>query len=155
MSEKNRYVCKCGKKYKNRNGLWYHNKKCSKPNVYDTPVNVVEKKYVNSSVSDNHDNVIFIIKNTHNSSDNAYIFDKCKNFEKALSKYNKTLFEYEIIYSKSCRTKGIMDLVEEVVFHKLNRYRERFDRKRFILPADKHVSFFCDVIDKCIQFVEE
>jgi len=35
----NKFICKCGKSYKDRTGLWYHSKKCDvKPNIFDTQI---------------------------------------------------------------------------------------------------------------------
>jgi len=35
----NKFICKCGKSYKDRTGLWYHSKKCDvQPNIFDTQI---------------------------------------------------------------------------------------------------------------------
>ncbi len=45
-----------------------------------------------------------------------------------------------------------MDLVERMVLNKLNDYREKANRDIFILPLDKEINFFKDIIDKCVDF---
>ena len=35
----NKFICKCGKSYKDRTGLWYHSKKCEvQPNIFDAQI---------------------------------------------------------------------------------------------------------------------
>ena len=45
-----------------------------------------------------------------------------------------------------------MGIVESMVLLKLSKYREKANRDRFILPLDKDIKFFTDVIDKSIGF---
>ncbi len=45
-----------------------------------------------------------------------------------------------------------MELVERMVLDKLNEYREKANRDRFILPIDKNITLFKDIINKCIDF---
>ncbi len=37
----------------------------------------------------------------------------------------------------------------------LDKYREKANRDRFILPVDKDISYFIDIIDKCVNSVNE
>ena len=46
-----------------------------------------------------------------------------------------------------------MDIVEINVLKKLDEYREKVNRDRFILPIDKDILFFSNIIDECIKFL--
>jgi hypothetical protein len=48
-----------------------------------------------------------------------------------------------------------MGIVENLVFNKLDSYRERANRERFILPEDQDIIIFSEVIRKCVNFVKE
>ena len=39
-----------------------------------------------------------------------------------------------------------------MVINKLQEYKEKANRDRFILPLEKDISFFIDIIDKSINF---
>ena len=56
------------------------------------------------------------------------------------------------------RNKGLkkicMNLLEPLVFKKLNEYREQANRERFILPEDKNIDFFKDTIKNCLEFLK-
>ncbi len=45
-----------------------------------------------------------------------------------------------------------MNVIELMVINKLKDYKEKANRDRFILPLDKNISFFTDIIDKSIEF---
>ena len=45
-----------------------------------------------------------------------------------------------------------MKLVETMVLRKLDKYREKANRDRFILPIDHDIKLFIDIINKCIDF---
>ena len=45
-----------------------------------------------------------------------------------------------------------MDFVEKVVLKKLDMYREKANRDRFILPIENDIRLFTDVVDSCINF---
>jgi hypothetical protein len=44
-----------------------------------------------------------------------------------------------------------MGIVENMVFYKLREYRESANRERFILPEDKEITFFKEIIDECVK----
>ena len=46
-----------------------------------------------------------------------------------------------------------MNIIEQMVLAKLKEYREIANRDRFILPIDKNISFFKDIIDNSINFL--
>jgi hypothetical protein len=45
-----------------------------------------------------------------------------------------------------------MNTVEMMVLTKLEEYREKANRDRFILPLEKDISFFTSIIDNSINF---
>ena len=45
-----------------------------------------------------------------------------------------------------------MNTVEQMVINKLQDYKEKANRDRFILPLEKDITFFTDTIDKSINF---
>ncbi len=45
-----------------------------------------------------------------------------------------------------------MNIIEQMVINKLKDYKEKANRDRFILPLDKNITFFTDIIDKSIEF---
>jgi hypothetical protein len=47
-----------------------------------------------------------------------------------------------------------MAMVEQVVFQRLKDYREQANRERFILPEEKTIELFIDVIKKSIEFLK-
>ena len=63
-----------------------------------------------------------------------------------LSGYNKTA-EHEVIYSKKS--------IENLILTKLENYKEKANRDRFILPIGKNINLFTDVIDNCVKFIDD
>ena len=47
-----------------------------------------------------------------------------------------------------------MLLIERMVLTKLNFYREQANRDRFILPQNKTINYFIDIVSECINFFE-
>jgi uncharacterized Zn-finger protein len=99
-------------------------------------------------------NVIYILTTELLKKQRRYIFGKSKNLTSRLSTYNKT-DEHEVIYYQGCKIEGNMDVIEKMVLNKLDKYREVENRDRFILPEDKEINFFIDVIKKNIEFILE
>ena len=48
-----------------------------------------------------------------------------------------------------------MSSVEGVIFKKLDPYRQQANRERFVLPQGKDISFFTNVIERCVKFLEK
>ena len=47
---------------------------------------------------------------------------------------------------------GVMKIIEEMVLNKLDNYREKANRDRFILPFDNDIKIFTNIIDQCVSF---
>jgi|SaaInlV_165m_DNA_2_1040747.scaffolds.fasta_scaffold11977_3 hypothetical protein len=98
-------------------------------------------------------NVIYILTTPSLKKDKRYILGKAKNLTNRLSTYNKTE-EHEIIFYQECDDEEIMNLLEPLVFKKLEDYREQANRERFILPETKNINFFIDKIKECVKFLK-
>jgi excinuclease UvrABC nuclease subunit len=96
-------------------------------------------------------NVVYILTSPKN---RCYIIGKARVLKNRLSTYNKSA-EHDVVYYKSCLTKENMDIVEKIVLDKLDKYKEKANRDRFILPTDKDLSFFTNIINKSANFLRE
>jgi len=96
-------------------------------------------------------NVIYMITNEFNKKNRNYIIGKAVDLTNRLSTYNKTM-DHEVIYYKSCKDEATMSIVENMVLNKLKDYKEIANRDRFILPLEKDISFFTNIIDDSIKF---
>ncbi len=112
--------------------------------------NLVVKKQKRNEYED--ENVIYILTTPENKKNRIYIIGKAINLKNRLSTYNKTA-EHEVIYYKACYNKDNMNIIEQMVLAKLKQYREIANRDRFILPIDKNISFFKEIIDNSINFI--
>ena len=83
----------------------------------------------------------------------TYILGKAKNLTTRLGTYNKTC-DHTVVYYKECKNEEDMDIAEIIVLSKLRDYKEQANRDRFILPEDKDISFFIQMIDGCIHFLK-
>jgi len=84
--------------------------------------------------------------------DNIYIIGKASNLKTRLSTYNKTE-EHEVIYYQPCGSKENMDIIEKIILKKLEKYKEKVNRERMILPSDKNIDFFKNIINENIEFI--
>ena len=96
-------------------------------------------------------NVIYLITNDYNKSNRNYIIGKAIDLTNRLTSYNKST-EHEVIYYKSCKDEATMHIIETMVLSKLDMYREVANRDRFILPIEKDISFFINIIDESVNF---
>ena len=120
----------------------------------DLKIQHLTKKYVESQprVKSQEINVIYILTTANMKKERRYILGKTTNLTSRLSTYNKSE-EHEVIYYQDCLDKEKMNIVENMVFFKLNDHREVANRERFILPEDKTIDFFIDAIKQSIEFV--
>jgi hypothetical protein len=47
-----------------------------------------------------------------------------------------------------------MNLLEPLVFQKLEKYREQANRERFVLPENHTTLLFVELVQNCIKFLE-
>ena len=45
-----------------------------------------------------------------------------------------------------------MKTIETMILEKLDKYREKANRDRFILPIENEISLFTNIIDQCTNF---
>ena len=81
-----------------------------------------------------------------------YILGKAENLTNRLSVYNKS-DEHEVIYYQECLDEEKMSIAETMIFNRLKDYREQANRERFVLPENKDVEYFKDIIKKVIEFI--
>ena len=60
---------------------------------------------------------------------------------------------HEVIYYKSCSSEEDMHVIELIVLNKLKKYKEVANHDRFVLPLEKDISFFTNIIEESIQFL--
>ena len=63
--------------------------------------------------------------------------------------YDKT-YDHYVVYYKECKNEEEMDLIEDMVIKKLDKYKEVANRDRFVLPIENEL--FTDIIDSCVNF---
>ena len=97
-------------------------------------------------------NVVYVLTTEDNKKKRMYIVGKAKELKMRLSSYNKTA-EHEVVYYKECSDEEHMKMVEAIVLFKLKEYKEKANRDRFILPVDKDISFFTNIIENTINIL--
>ena len=120
----------------------------------NSKIEALTKKYVKRQrrVDYKERNVVYILTTELMKKEGRYIMGKAVNLTNRLSTYNKS-DEHEVIFYISCDDEDKMNLVENLVFQKLKDFREQANRERFILPSDKNIEYFIDIIRNCVDFV--
>ena len=95
-------------------------------------------------------NYIYIVQDEYHKKDRIFVMGKAVILEDRLASYNKTR-DHDVIYCRSCNSAQQMNYIEKCVLSKLDKYREVANRDRFILPKDKDISLFTDVVDLFID----
>jgi len=118
-------------------------------------IQLMTKKYVKKQPRTQYDerNVVYILTTANMKKERRYILGKAKNLTSRLSVYNKS-DEHEVVYYQECPDEERMNVVETLVFCKLNEYREQANRERFLLPEGEKLDLFIDTIKECIKFVK-
>jgi hypothetical protein len=96
--------------------------------------------------------VIYMLTNEDHKNKRIYIIGKAIDLKNRLSNYNKSS-EHEVIHYRSCNNREDMAIIESLVLTKLKIYREQANRDRFILPLDKDITLFTNIIDDCVRYV--
>jgi hypothetical protein len=119
-------------------------------------IQYLTKKYVKAQprVQYEDKNVIYILTTERMKKDRVYILGKATNLTSRLSTYNKS-DEHEVVYYSSCGDEETMNLVENMTFQLLKECREQANRERFILPKDKDITFFSEVIKNSVEFLKK
>jgi hypothetical protein len=118
-------------------------------------IQLMTKKYVKKQprIQYEEKNVIYILTTANMKKERRYILGKATNLTSRLSVYNKS-DEHEVVYYQECPDEERMNVVETLVFCKLNKYREQANRERFLLPEGTSINLFSDTIRHCIDFIK-
>ena len=121
--------------------------------IKDKKIQLLEDLYVQKQKRHDYsqENIIYMLTTEDNKKKRIYIIGKTTSLKNRLSTYNKTA-EHEVVYYKGCKTKEDMDLIEQMVIKKLKIYKEKANRDRIILPIEKDITFFMDIIDTSVNF---
>jgi hypothetical protein len=116
-------------------------------------IQLLEDTYIKQQKRKNYptNNVIYVLTTEDHKKNRIYIIGKASNLKNRLGNYNKTA-EHEVVYYKNCESEKDMSAIETLVLKKLNKYREKANRDRFILPLENNISLFTNVINECINF---
>ena len=118
-------------------------------------VKLLEKKNMKKSERTIYGiNCVYIITNKYLIQDRTYIVGKAISLTERLSQYNK-MAEHDVIHYVECNNAEQMSLIEKSILYKLNNYRERADRDRFILPEDKDISFFTNILNEACNWFKD
>ena len=99
-------------------------------------------------------NVVYVVTNEYLERDRILIFGKAISLANRLSQYNKNA-EHTVIYHRECKNAKQMALIEETILYKLDKYRERANRDRFILPEKCEISLFTKVVDDACNWFND
>ena len=99
-------------------------------------------------------NSVYLLTSEIHLKTRTYIIGKSKNLNSRLSAYNKG-FDHIVVYNKKCNNINQMGLIEQMILYKLDSFRERMNRDRFILPEDKDVSFFTNIFDTAVNWFND
>jgi hypothetical protein len=122
----------------------------------DIRIRFLEKKYLKRRprVEYKEKYVIYILTTRLMQKERRYIMGKATDLTKRLSTYNKS-DEHRVVYHKGCGNEETMSLVENAVFHHLQKYREQANRERFILPEKEEISLFSSCIKKSVEYFKK
>jgi len=98
------------------------------------------------------ENVIYLLTTYELEKKRIYILGKATNLTKRLTNYNKSE-DHKVVYYRTCNTRENMDIIEKIILQKLEKYKEKVNRERVILPELYPISFFKNIIDESIDFI--
>jgi hypothetical protein len=102
----------------------------------------------------NGKNRVYLLTSEMHLKNRTYIIGKSKNLNSRLTAYNKGI-DHIIEYNKKCNNVCQMSVIELMILYKLDNFRERMNRDRFILPEDKDISFFTKVFDTAVNWFND
>jgi hypothetical protein len=122
----------------------------------DIKIQYLTKKYVKAQprVQYEERNVVYILTTKRMKKDRIYILGKATKLTNRLSTYNKS-DEHKVMYYQGCGDEETMGCVETMVFKYLKDYREQANRERFVLPEEKEITLFSDIINKSVEFFKK
>jgi hypothetical protein len=122
--------------------------------IKDTKIKLLQNTYLKKHKRDNYPGkyVIYILTTEDHKKNRLYIIGKANELKNRIGSYNKTA-EHEVVYYKSCNNEYEMNVIELMVLNKLNNYREKANRDRFILPVEKDINFIYNICIKIFLFI--
>lgn len=99
-------------------------------------------------------NTVYMLSSKIHLEKRTFIIGKSTNLNSRLSAYNKGL-DHDVVYYKKCKNKYHMNTIELMILYKLDNFRERANRDRFILPNDKNIDLFTIIFDEAIKWFED
>lgn len=102
----------------------------------------------------NGKNRVYLLTSEIHLKNKTYIIGKSKNLNSRLTAYNKGI-DHIVVYNKKCNNVCQMSVIELMILYKLDNFRERMNRDRFILPEDKDISFFTKVFDTAVNWFND
>jgi hypothetical protein len=122
------FLCKCGKKYKDRSGLWRHEKKCSDKVEQNEPVSMAEISFLTNLVLEVVKNNTELQKQTNeiykqnsvlqkqNQEFQKQVLDVCKNSNSTYNSHNNNkTFNMQFFLNETCKdAMNIMDFVNSM-----------------------------------------
>jgi hypothetical protein len=110
--EFSKYVCSCGKKYKDRTGLWYHKKKCITP-IEDDPADIVDMNLIMQLLKQNDEFKSLMIEQ-NNKLIEAYKTNTTNINNGSINSHNKT-FNLNVFLNEQCKdAMNIMEFVDSI-----------------------------------------
>ena len=126
---------------------------------------VIDNKESDEDISDQDQNLpkkivkfdknrVYLLTSEIHLKNRTYIIGKSKNLNSRLTAYNKGI-DHIVEYNKKCNNVCQMSVIELMILYKLDNFRERMNRDRFILPEDKDISFFTKVFDTAVNWFND
>ena len=101
---------------------------------------------------ENNNNVIYIVTTEHKKELGHYKIGKTQDLKKRLSTYNTT-DNHEVVYYVSCKNKTNMDLLEKIIFMRLDDYRIEQNKEWFL--SNDNSNDLIKIIDECKNFIDK
>ena len=119
----------------------------------DKQIQLLKDQYIKKQQRKDYpeNNVIYIVTTEDNKKKRIYIVGKAKKLKDRLGPYNKTA-EHEVVYYQPCKNGEHLKIIESIVLNKMEPYREKANRDRFVLPINKELSLFTNIIENTIKF---
>jgi hypothetical protein len=120
----------------------------------DKKIKLLENTYLKKHKRTQYptENVVYLLTTEEHKKNRIYIVGRAKKLTGRLSGYNKTL-EHDVVYYKSCDSLTNLIKTEDIILFKLEKYRCQANRDRFVLPLEKDISFFTDIYDEVLSFI--
>lgn len=97
--------------------------------------------------------VIYILTNTFHEPLRTYCVGKTTNLNKRMHSYERGL-PFQLVYYKPCSDEDKLGQAEKMILERLEPYREVSNHDRFVLPMDKTIEFFEQIIEECVDTLE-